>query len=102
MVTKAPGSPRLKLCAWLLGGGVAVLSAAAMAGEPAPKGMPGKSPPVSSDLEAAGWMLLSLPGKAVTRFSGRDDGAIEVVADDSDDQTGRMSAVIADIRLRGS
>ena len=85
MVTKAPGSLRRKLCAWLLGGVVAAaaLSAAAMAGEPAPQGVPRGNPPVTSDLEAAGWMLLTLPGKAVTRFSGRGDGAIEVVADDS-------------------
>lgn len=83
MVTKASGSLRLKLCVWLLGGAVLVLAATAMAGEPAPKGLPRKKPPISSDLEAAGWMLLTLPGKAVTRFSGRDDGAIQVVADDS-------------------
>ena len=42
-----------------------------------------ESLPVRLDLGEAGWKVLTLPGKAATRFTGRSDGAIEVTAADS-------------------
>lgn len=41
------------------------------------------SAPIGPDLEQAGWQLIAFSGKPATRFAGKPDGSIEVVAERS-------------------